>query len=51
METVKLIFALINVIVFFVSMGATIYWQWKEEWSKATFWLVLAAWVSMSWHL
>jgi hypothetical protein len=48
METLKIVFAVINAFVFFFGLVSTIIYQGRDEWDKATFFLLLAVWASMS---
>ena len=51
METVKTVFVIINLSVFFYSMAQAIFQVCREKWDKATFFLVLAIWTSMSFKI
>lgn len=51
METVKIVFVIINLFVFFYSMAQSLFQMWQEKWDKAMFFLVLAIWASMSFKI
>jgi hypothetical protein len=51
MEIVKTIFVIMNLLVFFYSMAQAIFQMWREKWDKATFFLLLAVWASMSFKI
>jgi hypothetical protein len=48
METFKTIFAVFNIAVFFYGLIAAAVYQHSDKWDKATFFLLLAVWASMS---